>query len=64
MYSDLDLLERFEVEHALEEDQQTQSKLAAFGRVISELAELSLVPSALSLQKIKMYSRIKDVQLN
>ena len=64
IYSDLDLFEHLEVENAIKEDQVVQSKITAFRNALDELSDVSFVPSTLSLQKIKMYSSVKDIQLN
>ena len=64
LYQDSDITEHLETEHAIAEDRKISSRFNSFKRSISLLDSLSFSPSALSLQRIKLYSQIENVQLN
>jgi len=64
LYQETDICEKLEVEHLLEENKEARSRFNAFEYLSSLLTKAELSPSALNVQKLKLYAQIDEVQAN
>lgn len=64
LYRDTDICEKLEVEHLLESDARANDRFIAFRYLTTLLSSFDYSPNSLSIQKLKQYSQIEDVQVN
>ena len=64
LYKDADICEMIETEYQVNSNDQVNKQYVQIKDTVDFLTEINLAPAALTLQKIKMYSQVQNVQYN
>jgi len=64
LYNDADICEMIETEYQMNSIDQVKKQYVEMKKTVDLLSKINLAPSALTLQKIKLYSQVENVQYN